>query len=223
MNPADQPLNKDELDLLPFDFKDAYYTAPDSTNTCYYFTKWHGRLAYSTNLNQGWFYEDDDSDVTLEQWEHHYPGFQHLDDRRVAPHLRGTYKGKSVRWSRSQNHWEYLNHHAVDFTAEDEQQVSDLLESATLSTSRALSSLTPEQCTPSLPGGLPESPKPLPISAATLYKGKHPILTVPSRSLTPAQSSSLAPPPLATSRSSTAVPRPLTMMSTPTPKLIGSP
>jgi hypothetical protein len=75
MNPADQPLNKDELDLLPFDFKDAYYTAPDSTDTCYYFAKWHGRPAYSTDLNQGWFYEDNDSDVTLDQWEGHYPGF----------------------------------------------------------------------------------------------------------------------------------------------------
>ena len=170
MNIEDRPLNKDELDLLPFDFKDAYYAKPDSTNTQYYFAKWHGRLAYSTDLNQGWFYEDDDSDVTLEQWENHYPGFQHLNDRRVAPYLRGTYKGKSVRWSRSQNHWEYLNHRAVDFTAEDEQQVSDLLESATLSTSRVLSSLTPEQRTPSLPGELPESPKPLPISAATLLR-----------------------------------------------------
>jgi len=223
MNIEDRPLNKDELDLLPFDFKDAYYAKPDSTNTQYYFAKWHGRLAYSTDLNQGWFYEDDDSDVTLEQWENHYPGFQHLNDRRVAPYLRGTYKGKSVRWSRSQNHWEYLNHRAIDFTAEDEQQVSDLLESATLSTSHALSSLTPEQRTPSLPGGLPESPKPLPISAATSYKGKHPISTVPSRSSTPAQSSSLAPPPLATSRTSTAAPRSLTTMSTSTPKLIGSP
>jgi hypothetical protein len=223
MNDEDRPLNKEELDQLPFDFKDAYYAKPDSTNTQYYFAKWHGCLAYSTDLNQGWFYEDDDSDVTLEQWENHYPGFQHLNDRRVAPYLRGTYKGKSVRWSRSQNHWEYLNHRAVDFTAEDEQQVSDLLESATLSTSRALSSLTPEQRTPSLPGGLPESPQPLPISAATSFKGKHPISTVPSRSSTPAQSSSLVPPPLAISRTPTAVPNPLMTMSTPTPKLIGSP
>ena len=53
MNPEDRPLNKDELDLLPFDFKDAYYAKPDSTDTCYYFAKWHGHLAYSTDLNQG--------------------------------------------------------------------------------------------------------------------------------------------------------------------------
>jgi hypothetical protein len=50
MNDEDRPLNKDELDQLPFDFKDAYYAKPDSTNTQYYFAKWHGRLAYSTDL-----------------------------------------------------------------------------------------------------------------------------------------------------------------------------
>jgi Retrotransposon gag protein len=221
MNPEDRPLNKEELDLLPFDFKDAYYAAPDPHGTSYYFAKWHGRLVYSTNPNEGWFFDDNDSDVGLNHWEQYYPGFQYLTNPKVAPNLLGTYKGKSVRWSRSQNQWQFLNHRPVDFTADDEQQVSTLLESATLSTSRALSSFTPEPRTQSLPGELPESPKPLPISAATSYKGKHPISTVPSRTSTPVQSSSLAPPPLATSRFSTAVP--LTTMSTSTPKLIGSP
>jgi len=42
MNPDDRTLTKDELDQLPFDFKDAYYAAPDSTDTQYYFAKWHG-------------------------------------------------------------------------------------------------------------------------------------------------------------------------------------
>jgi hypothetical protein len=205
MNPDNQPLNKEELDLLPFDFKDTYYAAPDSTNTSYYFTKWHGRILYSSDLNKGWFYENDDSDLTLDHWEQHYPGFQFVDNSKVAPNLLGTYKGRSVCWSCSQNQWQYLNYHPVDFTIEEEQHVSELLESATLSTSCTLLSLTPEPRTQSLPGELPESPKPIPVSAATSYKGKHPISTVPSCTSTPAQSLSLAPLPLATSRSSTAV------------------
>src|SRR5712672_4679845 len=230
MNPDDRPLTKEETDLLPFDFLDAYYAKPDSTNTCYYFASWHGRLAYSINLNRGWCYEDDDTDVTLDHWEDHYPGFQYLNDRRVAPYLHGTHNRRSVHWSRSQNHWEYLNHRPVDFSHEEEEQVTELLESTTLSTSRALSSLTPvpqstpdpESHTQSVPGELPEPPRPIPVSAATLFKGKHPISTVPSCSSTPAPSSSLVPPPLATS-CPTAVPRPLTTMSTSAPKLMGSP
>src|SRR5712675_493410 len=194
MNPDDRPLTKEETDLLPFDFLDAYYAKPDSTNTSYYFARWHGRLAYSIDLNRGWCYEDDDTDVTLDHWEDHYPGFRYLNDRRVAPYLRGTHNGRSVRWSRSQHHWEYLNHRPVDFSHEEEEQVTELL----------------------------ESPRPIPVSAATSSKGKHPISTVPSRSSTPAPSSSLVPPPLATSRP-TAVPRPLTTMSTAPPKLMGSP
>src|SRR5712672_3586653 len=230
MNTEGRPLSKGETDLLPLEFLDAYYAKPDTTNTCYYFARWHGRLLYSIDLNRGWNYEDDDTDVTLDHWEDHYPGFRYLNDRRVAPYLRGTHNGRSVRWSCSQTHWEYLNHRPVDFTHEDEQQVTELLQSATLSTSRALSSLTPvpqstpdpESHTQSVPGELPKSPRPIPVSAATSFKGKHPISTVPSRSSTPAPSSSLVPPPLATSRP-TAVPRPLTTMSTSTPKLMGSP
>jgi hypothetical protein len=75
MNPSEQPLNKEELDLLPFDFKDAYYAAPDSTDTSYYFAKWHSHLTYSSQLDKGWFFKDDDSDVTLDHWENHYPSF----------------------------------------------------------------------------------------------------------------------------------------------------
>src|SRR5712672_185463 len=209
MNPDDRPLTKEETDLLPFDFLNAYYAAPDSTNTSYYFARWHGRLAYSIDLNRGWCYEDDDTDVTLDHWEDHYPGFRYLNNHRVAPYLCGTHNGRSVRWSRSQHHWEYLNHRPVDFSHEEEEQVTELLESATLSTSRALSSLTPvpqstpdpESRTQPVPGELPESPRPIPVSAP---------------------SSSLVPPPLATSRP-TAVPRPLTTMSTAPPKLMGSP
>src|SRR5712672_335943 len=230
MNPDNRPLTKEETDLLPFDFLNAYYAAPDSTNTSYYFARWHGRLAYSIDLNRGWCYEDDDTDITLDHWEDHYPGFRYLNNHRVAPYLCGTHNGRSVRWSRSQHHWEYLNHRPVDFSHEEEEQVTELLESATLSTSRALSSLTPvpqstpdpESRTQPVPGELPESPRPIPVSAATSSKGKHPISTVPSRSSTPAPSSSLVPPPLATSRP-TAVPRPLTTMSTAPPKLMGSP
>src|SRR5712671_3241610 len=230
MNPDNQPLTKEETDLLPFNFLNAYYAAPDSTNTSYYFARWHGRLAYSIDLNRGWCYEDDDTDVTLDHWEDHYPGFRYLNNRRVAPYLRGTHNGRSVCWSRSQHHWEYLNHHPVNFSHEEEEQVTELLHSATLSTSHALSSLTPvplltpdpESHTQSVPGELPESPRPLPISAATSFKGKHPLSTVPSCSSTPAPSSSLVLLPLATSRP-TAVPRRLTTMSTSVPKLMGSP
>src|SRR5712671_3145166 len=214
MNPGDRPLNKEETNLLPFDFLNAYYATPGSTDTSYYFARWHGRLAYSIDLNRGWHYEDDDSDVTLDHWEDHYPGFRYLNDRKVVPYLRSTHNGRSVHWSCSQNHWEYLNHRPVDFSHEEEEQVTELLQSATLSTSRALSSLTPvprstpnpESCTQSVPGELPESPTPIPVSAATSFKGKHPILTVPSRSSTPAPSLSLAPPPLATSRPTCYVP-----------------
>src|SRR5712672_1996601 len=230
MNPDDRPLTKEETDLLPFNFLNAYYAAPDSTNTSYYFARWHGRLTYSIDLNRGWCYEDNDTDVTLDHWEDHYPGFQYLNDRRVAPYLRSTHNGRSVHWSRSQNHWEYLNHRPIDFSHKEEEQVTELLQSATLSTSHALSSLTPvprstpdpESHTQSVPGELPESPRPLPVSAATSFKGKHPISTVPSHSSTPAPSSSLVPLPLATSRP-TAVPHPLTTMSTSAPKLMGSP
>src|SRR5712672_3408661 len=165
MNPDDQPLTKEETDLLPFYFLNAYYAAPDSTNTSYYFARWHGRLAYSIDLNRGWCYKEDNSDITLDHWEDHYPGFRYLNDRQVAPYLRGTHNGRSVCWSRSQNHWEYLNHRPVNFSHEEEQ-VTELLQSATLSTSRALSSLTPVPCstpdpesrTQSIPGELPKSP-----------------------------------------------------------------
>src|SRR5712671_5479989 len=149
MNPDDRPLNKEETNLLPFDFIDTYYAAPDSNNTSYYFTRWHSRLAYSIDLNRGWCYKDDNSDVTLDHWEDHCPSFRYLNDCRVAPYLRGTHNGRSVRWSRSQNHWEYLNHRPIDFSHDEEEQVTELLESATLSTSSALSSLTPvPQSTP---------------------------------------------------------------------------
>ena len=75
MNPGDRPLTKEETNLLPFDFLDAYYTTPDSTNTSYYFARWHGCLAYSIDLNRAWCYEDDDSDITLDHWKDHYHGF----------------------------------------------------------------------------------------------------------------------------------------------------
>src|SRR5712671_3146905 len=75
MNPGNRPLNKEETDLLPFDFLNTYYAAPDSTNTSYYFARWHGHLAYSIDLNRGWCYEDDDTDVTLDHWKTTTPVF----------------------------------------------------------------------------------------------------------------------------------------------------
>src|SRR6202789_3021642 len=157
-------------------------TDPDRDEFLIFSALWNGQALVGDSARGPWFFlEPDESTITVtdDDWEKAHPGFSHiLITENNTTRLEGTYKGKTVRWSRSKNSFIYGNFHRVTFT-DKEEEVSSLLDASIQSIERSRSSLTPTTPVSTLPGSFdtPDPPTPTPQPTATTSKGKTPART----------------------------------------------
>jgi hypothetical protein len=191
MSQQSYPLTPEQIALLPFDFINATYEpALIPGNIDIYWASWNSRLVYALEPQGPWSFDNPERQITESDWEHYYPGFSQVSITNIGDPLVGTFDNKEVCWSRSKQHWEYLNHRSVTFPTQEEQtfhspatplsslpleeddeqeQVSQLLDTALQTTTRIVTSLTPRHSSPATP----TQPTPLPSSS----KGKAPAST----------------------------------------------
>jgi hypothetical protein len=189
-------------------------TDPDNDDFLVYSALWNGEPLVEETTRGPWaFLKPDQSTtaVTDDDWEKAHPGFSHVTvTENTQTRLEGTYKGKTVRWSRSKNSFIYGNYHRVSFTDEEEEQVSSLLDASIQSIERSRSSLTPTTPASTLPGSF-DAPEPTtPQQTTSTSKGKTPVTRIP-----PAKTQQ--PTPLPSKRT------PATPTMSTTAKLVGTP
>src|SRR6202789_2391775 len=137
-------------------------TDPDRDEFLVFSALWNGQALVGDSARGPWsFLNPDESTVpvTNDDWEKAHPGFSHvLITENNTTRLEGTYKGKTVRWSRSKNSFIYGNFHRVTFT-DEEEEVSSLLDASIQSIERSRASLTPTNPASTLPGSF-DAPDP---------------------------------------------------------------
>src|SRR6202789_993161 len=157
-------------------------TDPNLDDFLVYSTFWNEQPLVGDSTCGPWaFLHPDQSTVpvTNDDWEKAHPGFSHITvTENSTPRLEGTYKGKTVRWSRSKNSFIYGNFHCVTFT-DEEEEVSSLLDASIQPIERSRSSLPPTTPVSPLPGSFdaPDLATPTPQPTATTSKGKTPART----------------------------------------------
>lgn len=187
-------LTEEELDLLPYDATDPFVQLPEPPNDRpITFCTWNGHLIFTYFLvRRGpWCFDSTDLEVTPHDWEKYYPKILLLKDVVAIKNLTGYYDGKRVRWSGSNQRWQYFNHTPVQFSEtqppdQEELEVSQVLDTIASTLERTTDKLTPEQThlaleqipeTPPVPTPAAASssvPNPTPLPA--LFKGKAPEL-----------------------------------------------
>ena len=171
--PEVRALTEEELELLPYSTTNPFVQLPIPPNDRpITFATWHDNLIFTYDLVRGpWIFDSNDKEITLQDWEFHYPRILQLDNVVILKNLTGFYSGKRVRWSESNSRWQYFNHTPVVFIDPEEAEVSQVLENIASTLERTTRKLTPEQLNP-VPGGLPETPPtqapaPAPASSST--------------------------------------------------------
>jgi hypothetical protein len=187
---------EEEANLLYGFTPNRVLTDPDLDEFLVYSALWNGEPLVGESTRGPWaFLKPDQSTtpVTDDDWEKKHPGFSHITvTENNQTRLEGTYKEKTVRWSRSKNSFIYGNYHHVTFTDEEEEQVSSLLDANIQSIEQSRSSLTPTTPASTLPGSFdaPDPATPVPQPTTSTSKGKTPVTRIP-----PAKAQQPTPPP----------------------------
>src|ERR1700677_500428 len=184
MTIVSDPWSDEEAAYLHYGFTpNRILTDPELDNFLVFSALWNEQALVGDSARGPWnFLNPDESTVpvTDDDWEKGHPGFSHITvTENSTTRLEGTYKGKTVRWSRSKNSFIYGNFHRVTFT-DEEEEVSSLLDASIQSIERSRCSLTPTTTASTLPGSFdapdPATP-PTPQPTATTSKGKTPART----------------------------------------------
>ena len=169
MNPDYTPVPDDQAQHLPFQFTNAHWRPKQSGEGYTLFATWRNQLLWAPDAHGPWKFDNDDSlldDSHLELVYHHLSNVEITVNNQS--NLEGIYNDKRVRWSQSNNRWQYFNHQPVLFPetplSSDDQDpdvsaVTALLQTTTESVSRTLAAVTPEQPETALPGALPDTPQ----------------------------------------------------------------
>jgi hypothetical protein len=110
----------DHLKRLPYGFQDLEIFYIEPTDEWSYYAKWEGKSVSSSDLSGPWFFEDKEREITLEDWNALYPGYEHItpeghlggkaySSKLNAYRLGGTFLGKRVIWSITGKKWVYIN------------------------------------------------------------------------------------------------------------------
>src|ERR1700679_3021278 len=123
------PWSEEETANLYYSFSpNQILTDPDNDNFLVYSALWNEQPLVGETTRGLWaFLKPNQSTVpvTNNDWEKTHPGFSHISvTENSQTRLEGTYKGKTVRWSRSKNSFIYGNFHRVTFTDEEEEVFS---------------------------------------------------------------------------------------------------
>jgi hypothetical protein len=114
------PATDKDLHRLPYGFQDLEIFYVNETDEWSYYAKWEGKPVSSHHPSGPWFFEDEDQEITKEDWNALYPGYEHIveeshlggkvySSKINAYRLGGTFLGKRVLWSITSNKWVYTN------------------------------------------------------------------------------------------------------------------
>jgi Retrotransposon gag protein len=114
----------DDLCRLPYGFQDLEVFHVEETDEWSYYAKWEGKTVSSNHPTGPWFFEDEEQEITKEDWNTLYPGYEHIKEYshiggkiynlKLNEHrLGGTFSGKNVLWSNTNRKWVYTNGHSV--------------------------------------------------------------------------------------------------------------
>jgi hypothetical protein len=114
----------DHLRRLPYGFQDLEIFYIEPADEWSYYAKWEGKSVSSSDLSGPWFFEDEEREITKEDWNALYPGYEHIKEyshlggkiynSKLGEHrLGGTFGGKNVFWSNTHRKWVYMNSHSV--------------------------------------------------------------------------------------------------------------
>lgn len=162
--------------------KATVYVRKNDIDNYYYTALWNNQPVTAPEPIGPWSYVLPDRTTTLipeEDLETAYPGISQVTITNWHT-LQGTFNKKEIHWSPSQQSFVYANNRKVELPSveSDDEEVSQLLESAAQSLTRTRSQLTPEPPSTSLPGAFVDTPDPVPVPAPqpvlSSSKGKTP-------------------------------------------------
>jgi hypothetical protein len=115
-----EPATADDLRCLPYGFQDLDVFHNNETDEWSYYAKWEGESVSSHHPIGPWFFEDKDWEITKEDWNALYPGYEHItkysylggkiyNAKLKEYQLGGTFGGKSVLWSNTLRKWVYTS------------------------------------------------------------------------------------------------------------------
>src|SRR5882762_5344059 len=247
MNTLTRPLTKEEQKIVPTYFDDPCVSLVDN----HFYTTWNNHPLKSETPHGPWTLLDLNQPLEPSEVYRSCSNYHHVSN--ISFHtLIGRYKDKNIRWHPTNQQWQYINSHPVNFTPtpseQDEEEVASTLASVTQRIESLVSQVsranTPTPLSPGpshvvshqlsplqVPGSLPESPRPSSIVPSPL--GILPPVVPPSCAPTPSPPSTLTPSsststgsatPASPASTGSPVPAPLApIMATPAPsKMFGS-
>ena len=156
---------ENELALLPYGFEPLEVLVNKNNADDVAFTaKWRTLQVATDHLRKPWNIIKQDKSIELitqnNHWELVHPGIKHITVTDWKT-LTGTFQDKAVHWSKTNNTFLYDNNRRVHFPQkpDEEEEVSQLLESSTQILERTKTKLTPETTPAHVPGALPETPE----------------------------------------------------------------
>jgi hypothetical protein len=78
MSTIETPTTED-LRHLPYGFQDLEVFYVKETDEWSYYAKWEGKPVSSHHPSGPWYFEDDEREITKEDWNTLYPGYEHID------------------------------------------------------------------------------------------------------------------------------------------------
>jgi hypothetical protein len=137
-------LTSAELKLIPHGIEDVWCDTKADPEIFY--GTWHKRDVCADSLTRPWRFDTnepeftDEPELTVDDWEQYYPGIRNVQILSWY-HLGGTYQGRRVKWSDTQNCFTYRNNLPVIFVEPSQEDVDTaevdlLLESSIASISQ---------------------------------------------------------------------------------------
>ena len=137
-------LTPEETTRVPIIFEAAEFNTASNV----YYAEVKGKPLTTSRLEDPWSFSDTGEPITVEEFLDLLPGSRLLDNFNPIK-CTGTFRGKNVRWSRSKDKFVYKNNHPVDFSiTQEEEEVSQVLESATEAVSSTLTQISQTHSTP---------------------------------------------------------------------------
>jgi hypothetical protein len=70
----------DHLRHLPYGFQDLEIFYIEPADEWSYYAKWEGKSVSSSDLSGPWFFKDEEREITKEDWNALYPGYEHIKE-----------------------------------------------------------------------------------------------------------------------------------------------
>src|SRR6266404_2722646 len=179
MNTSTRPLTKEERKIVPTYFDDPCVSLVDN----HFYATWNNHPLKSETPHSPWTLLDLNRPLEPSEVYHSCSNYHRVSNISFRT-LIGQYKDKNIRWHPTNQQWQYINSHPVNFTPTPKPTPTPPSPGPSHVVSHQLSPLQ-------VPGSLPESPRPSSIVPSPL--GILPPVVPPSCAPTPSLPSTLTP------------------------------